>query len=306
MALSDYQIQLPDGTVAGAGTAVGYLEATGLRGIATVRDADVDRAGVDGSVPGMSFLTKKTVAVKWLIANPAIGLEAAMLMVARNWQNIQNPASVCMTASDYLLQLAGGGSRTVSALQFKLPNRPDPLVAFGKPGKLDPPVNSAYQFGWVEMDSDWIVPDGKVYDATPNTASATLPTSQGTAKFPWSFAVNFGPSTGGTLAAVNNGLYPANPVFKIVGPVTNPKISNPVTGQYIRINLTLMTGDVLLIDTGARVVRLNGVNRNTALDVGSSLFPIPVGGVNLSFSSTDGGTVAGTATVYTLDTYSVV
>jgi hypothetical protein len=254
----------------------------------------------------MSYQAERTVGVKWLIAAPSIGLESALLMLTRNWQNIPDPSSVCMTASDYLMQLASGGSRPVSALQFKLPGRSDPLLVLGKPGRLDPPVNSAYQFGWLEIASEWVVPDGKIYDATPNTANTTLPQSLGGAKFPWTFPVNFGPSTGGTLAAVNNGLYPAKPVFKITGPVTNPKINNPLTGQYIRVNLALQSGDVLTIDTGSRVVRLNGVNRNNALDVGSSLFTIPVGGVNLSFSSTDGGTVAGTAAVYTLDTYSVV
>lgn len=304
--LQDYQVQLPDNTIlGGSGTPFGYLEVTGLRGSASTRSADVDRAGVDGQAPGMSLLTGRTVGIKWLIAAPSIGTEAALQYLINNWQNTNDPTTVVMTARDYLLQLAGGGSKPVSMLEFQLPGRSVPVLAFGKPGKLSAPVNSGYQFGWLEVDADWVVPDGKIYDATVNTASATLPTASGSgAAFPWPFPVNFGPSTGGTLQVSNGGKYPSKPVFKITGPVMNPKITNPATGQFIRINLTLMAGDVLVVDADSRVVRLNGVNRNSALDPGSSFFTIPPGGTSLSFSSTDGGSVAGAVTVYTLNTYS--
>ena len=303
MPLQNYQIQLPDGTVLGAGTAVGYLEATGLRGAGNLRSADEDRAGVDGMAPGMSLLTSRTVGVKWLIAAPSIGAEAALQLLTNNWQNTVDPSTIILTARDYLLQQASGGTKPVSMLQFQLPGRSVPLLAFGKPGKMAPPVNSSYQFNWLEVDSDWTVLDGKIYDATVNTVTVGLPSSLGGAAFPWSFPINFGPSTGGTLQVANGGKYPAKPVFKFTGPVTNPKVSN-TSGQYIRVNLTLGAGDVVLVDTDSRVVRLNGVNRNNALDVGSSFFTIPPGGTSLSFSSTDGGTVAGTVTAYTLNTYS--
>lgn len=304
MALTNYQVQLPDGTVVGAGTSVGLLEAVGLRGAANTRSADTDRGGVDGMAPGMSLLTGRTVAVKWLLVNPG-GVESALQLLNQNWQNTNDPANLVMTARDYLLQLAAGGSRPVSALQFQLPGRSFPLLVLGKPGKLDPPVNSQYQFGWLEVSSEWVVPDGKLYDATVNSVTGVLPSSVGTgAKFPWTFPVNFGPSTGGTLQVANNGLYPAKPVYKITGPVTNPRITNPATGQFIRVNLTLGAGDVVLVDSDSHIVRLNGANRNLALDVGSSFFTIPPGGASLSFSSTDGGSVSGSVTAYTLNTYS--
>lgn len=303
MTLTNYQVQLPDGTVVGAGTTLGLLEVKGLRGASPARSADVDRAGLDGMIPGMSLLTGRSVSIKWLVADPS-GVENELQWLANNWQNTTDPSTIVMTARDYLLQTASGGSRPVSALQFQLPGRAVPLLVLGKPGKLDPPVNSQYQFGWLEVDSDWTVPDGKIYDAGVNTATATLPSSLGGASFPWHFPVNFGPSTGGTIQVANGGKYPAKPVFKVVGPVTNPKIGNPATGQFVRVNLALQSGDVLLIDTDSRVVRLNGANRNLALDVNSSFFTIPPGGTSLSFSSTDGGFVAGTLTAYTLNTYS--
>lgn len=303
MPLTDYQVQLPDGTVAGAGTTVGLLEVTGLRGTTGSRSADTDRAGVDGMSPGMSFLTGRTVGVKWLLVIPG-AVESALQILTRNWQNTQDPSSIVMTARDYLMQVAGGGSRLVSALQIQLPGRDEPLMVFGKPGRMEPPVNSGYQAGWVEVESEWVVPDGKIYDTTVNTVTTGLPASTGGAAFAWTFPVNFGPSTGGTLPVVNDGLYPAKPVFQVLGPVINPKIANTATGQFVRVNISVAAGDTLLIDSDSRVVRLNGANRNINLDVNSSFFTIPPGGTTLSFSSTDGGDVAGTLSVYSLNTYS--
>jgi hypothetical protein len=301
--LQQYQVQATDGTILGAGTTVGLLEVTGLRGGAGSRSSDTDRAGVDGMAPGMSFLTGRTVGIKWLITNSG-GVEPALHLLSQNWQNTNDPSSVVMTARDYLMQLAGGGTKPISALQFQLPGRPVPLMAFGKPGKLDPPINSSYQFGWLEVASEWFVPDGKLYDSTVNIVQAALPSSLGGSSFPWTFPVNFGPSTGGSLPVANDGLYPAKPVFRITGPVTNPIITNMETGQFIRVNISLNPGDILVIDADSRVVRLNGANRNTTLDVGSSFFTIPPGGASLSFSSVDVGIVSGVLTAYTLNTYS--
>lgn len=301
--LQNYQVQAPDGTLLGAGTTVGLLEVVGLRGSASTRSADTDRAGVDGMSPGMSLLTGRTVGVKWLITDPH-GVEPALQLLSKNWQNTVDPSAIVMTARDYLLQYAGGGSRLVSALQFQVPGRDVPFMAFGKPGKLDPPVNSSYQFGWLEVNSDWFVPDGKIYDAGVNTATTGLPTSLGGAKFKWTFPVNFGPSTSSSFQIANDGKYPAKPVFRIDGPVTNPQILNLTTGQIIRVNVSVPAGNVLLIDSDSRVVRLNGANRNNALDVSSSFFTVPPGGASLSFASTDAGTVSGTLTAYTLNTYS--
>lgn len=305
--LVDYQIGLPDGSVVGANTSVGFLEATGLRSAASTRNTDTDRGGLDGSAPGMSYLTGRRVGVKWLIAAPPGGAEAALQKLTRNWQNVSDPSSVIMTAGAYLTQIAEGGTRPVMALLFKLPDRPDQILALGRPAELSAPVDSKYQFGWLEIQSSWDVPDGFLYDVTVNSATTTLPSSStGGATFQWAFPLNFGPSTGGTLQAVNNGKYPARPVFKFTGPVKNPKVLNSVTGQYVRVNLSLYTGDVLTVDTASRAVRLNGANRNNALDLGSSLFNIPPGGASLRFASTDSGFVSGAATVYTLNTYTAL
>jgi hypothetical protein len=179
-------------------------------------------------------------------------------------------------------------------------------MVFGRPTKYNAPIDANYQYGQVNVTSEWTAPDGLLYDGTVNSPSCPVLSSVGNASFPWTFPVNFGTSVGGSLTAVNAGTYPASPVYKITGPVTNPKITNAATGQYIKVNLALQAWDTLTIDTKSRVIRLNGVNCNSALDIGSAFFTIPAGGASLQFISTGAGTASGQLTAYTLNTYSAI
>ena len=63
------------------------------------------------------------------------------------------------------------------------------------------------------------------------------------------------------------------------GDVTNPKITNTATGQFMRVILHMNKGDVLLVDTSERnqIVQLNGVNVYQKLDRKSEPFLLGVG-----------------------------
>ncbi len=303
--LQDFQIQLPDGTVVGAGCPVGFTEVTNLRGSGALRDADLDVPDGDGALPGLSLVGAKTVGITFSMTAPAGGLEAALAVLTRNWQNVSDPGTVALKAGQYLTAVAMGQTPT-SCLQFKLPGRPVPLLAIGRPGKLDLPVGLDYQYQQVEVPAEWKVLDGLIYDATVNTATANLPQTTNTATFPLPFPIVWGQSSNNTLQALNGGNYRAKPVFVITGPATTPRIVNTSTGQYLRLNLTLVAGDVVVIDTQARTVTLNGSNRNNAVDTGSTFHSVPSGGTSFSFSSQGTTSEAGQLTVYTLNTYSTV
>jgi hypothetical protein len=62
------------------------------------------------------------------------------------------------------------------------------------------------------------------------------------------------------VTCVNNGNFAAKATITITGEVTNPKIFNLTTGRFFKINTTMTAGDVLIIDTEAASVELNGVN----------------------------------------------
>jgi hypothetical protein len=303
--LQNYQIQLPDGTAVGAGCPVGFTEVTNLRGSGELRDADLDVPDGDGALPGLSLVGAKTVGITFSMTAPAGGLEAALGTLVRNWQNVPDPGAAPLRAGQYLAAIAAGQNPT-SALQFQLPGRPVPLLAIGRPGKLDLPVGIDYQYGQVDVPAEWKILDGLVYDATVNTATANLPMKSSAATFPLTFPISWGQSSNNTLQAVNAGNYTAKPVFVITGPATTPRIVNVATGQYLRLNLTLVAGDVVVINTQSKSVKLNGANRNNALDYGSTFHTVPPGGAAFSFASQGVGTEAGQLTAYTLNTYSTV
>lgn len=63
------------------------------------------------------------------------------------------------------------------------------------------------------------------------------------------------------------------------GPVTNPKITNTMTGEYMRVKVAMEQGDELIIDTDERhqVIELNGVNTYQKIDRHSTPFQLVVG-----------------------------
>ena len=71
------------------------------------------------------------------------------------------------------------------------------------------------------------------------------------------------------------------------GPVTNPKITNTGTGQYMRVKVAMQKGDVLLIDTNDshQTITLNGVNYYQHIDRKSDPFELAVGDNYLEYDA---------------------
>ena len=71
------------------------------------------------------------------------------------------------------------------------------------------------------------------------------------------------------------------------GSVTNPKITNTGTGQFMRVKVVMQQGDILLIDTNDRhqVITLNGVNCYQRIDRQSEPFRLAVGDNYLEYDA---------------------
>lgn len=71
------------------------------------------------------------------------------------------------------------------------------------------------------------------------------------------------------------------------GSVTNPKITNTGTGQFMRVKVVMQQGDVLLIDTNDRhqVITLNGVNCYQRIDRQSEPLQLAVGDNYLEYDA---------------------
>lgn len=306
--LGNYQVILPNGTIVGAGTTVNLTAVRGLRSLINTRTGDVPKAQQDGAFPGYNLLGVRVVQIDWLVFNPAVNTESAMANLTAGWQNVKDPTTVVLRVGDWLRQQANiGPTLPVSSLQIQLPGRTYPILVFGRPTKLDTPVDLNFQYGNVTAPSEFTCTDALIYDAVITSASCGLqnPTSGGT--FPATFNYTFGASSGGSITLNNTGLYNTPPYLVVKGPCNNPAITNNGTGQYIRLNTTLTGSDTLAIDTQSGTVTLNGTaNRNNIVDPTSTFFTLPPGSTSLQFSSSDSAAVTGTLTGYIVPAYSTI
>ena len=92
------------------------------------------------------------------------------------------------------------------------------------------------------------------------------------------------------VALSNDGDVPTGLIIKFVaarGSVTNPKITNTRTGQFMRVKVDMKEGDILTIDTNERhqIVELNGVNYYQHVDRRSDPFQLAVGDNYLEYAA---------------------
>ena len=302
-----WQILLPTGSLVGAGSDVNIVNITGLRDLSALRSGDQPRAQSDGMYAGLNLLGSRTVQIVWDVTLATGGVESALQILAAGYQNIGDPASVCMTAGDWLRQNAGIGTiKPVSMLQIQLPGRTYPLYLFGRPTKYSPPIDLNYQYGKVQIATEWTSSDGVIYDGHVVSGTAGLPSPTSGMAWPASFPWTFGSSSGGSFSLNNTGKYAAKPFFVINGPISYPVLTNTNTGAFMALDIPLAAGDVLTVDHQAGVVTYNGANRNNVVRVGSSFFPCNPGNTTIQITSGDSVSVSGTATGYLLPTYSAV
>jgi hypothetical protein len=106
-------------------------------------------------------------------------------------------------------------------------------------------------------------------------SSARLAISVPTFHFPLAFppTITFSVIVNRIVTIDNNG-HTQTPVnIKFFGPSTNPIITNVTTGLFIKVNRTLLDGEVLEINTYGddKYVRIDGVNAFGSIDLDSSL-----------------------------------
>lgn len=74
------------------------------------------------------------------------------------------------------------------------------------------------------------------------------------------------------------------------GTVTNPRLDNLTTGEYVQVNITLSQGQKLVVNTnrGSKGVLLNGVNKSHLKDRESTFFQMRTGENVLKYSAESG------------------
>lgn len=142
-----------------------------------------------------------------------------------------------------------------------------------------------------------------------STISGTPGTTTGSAAYSFAYPIAYGATYYTvTATATNLGTVPTYPQsIDVYGPVTNPKIINNATGEYILVNCTLNTSsDHLQIQYNKDYlsITVNGVNNLQNLSAGSTYFKIRRGSnvISLTGTSISSGSYA-TVTYY--DGYSL-
>jgi len=88
---------------------------------------------------------------------------------------------------------------------------------------------------------------------------------------PLVFPLNFVGEATTHLIAQNAGNFPTAPVLTVAGPVVNPILDNDTTGEsWATTGLQLLSGDVAIVDMGARTFQVNGTSRYSYIDVSST------------------------------------
>jgi len=144
------------------------------------------------------------------------------------------------------------------------------------------------------------VKDPTIYGATLKTASTAESdpeTSTGAAIYPFQYPIVYGSTLYSVSADANNvgniAVYPFG--INIYGPITNPKIINEKTGEFIQVNVTLNSqSDQLVInyDKDTLEVTLNGNSVINNVTTDSTYFKIQPGDNNIVLQGATIGTGA--------------
>jgi hypothetical protein len=131
-----------------------------------------------------------------------------------------------------------------------------------------------------------------------------LPSVTGGVQFPIRFPLRFtGTSTTGDNTVVNEGNETAPLTVTFTGPLTTPKLTNLVTGQWVQYNDVLAAGEFVVLYLRYPLVALlqgTALRTGKVSTGGGGIFGIKPGENALSFRSAGG---SGTADVAFDDTY---
>ncbi|MEU5847432.1 hypothetical protein [Saccharopolyspora shandongensis] len=255
----DGQIQWR-GLLLGAGTPFGWQNLEGWYDLPTARESDIDRTGAHGAYPGQLLTDARTVTFTYATkrvtktAFPA-AIEALRAATAPTENPVEDPL---------IIQLHGRK-----------------WMAWARCSKRAIPTDLAYSAGYATGAIEWRATNPRLLELPRRTLSTRLARpGAGGVVFPVRFPLRLPDPVGGTLTLTNTGNAAAWPLWRLVGPMTGPVITDQATGRRLAFapEWTLPAGEVVEIDTDARTVRTpTGASRSHLLAV-REWFPIPADG----------------------------
>lgn len=220
---------------------IGFVVNIPLKGLEFpgVRLNPYQKPGEHGAVVPNAFYDGRTIELTGRIYHPVI---ATYLQYRRALSNtmrlVQNSLNI---AQPLVLQLNTMDGLSLQANVY--PSQPLQLI--------EKSLNHC------DFIIDLFAPDPNLYDQSSQRATISVPTGGG-ATYPVIYPVTYAAKSGGSLIVTNAGDSDTFPLITFNGPLTAPLIINQTTGASFQVNVTLLAGDVLVIDMANKTMVLNG------------------------------------------------
>ncbi|RLU85889.1 hypothetical protein CTZ27_26345 [Streptomyces griseocarneus] len=263
----------------GPGTPVRWKSVTGWEDTPGVDSGTVPRSDMHGAYPGALLAQPRTITVGDLVLRTEPGAMSAAVRALAAGTALRNDEI------PLVIKLDGGPA----------------LMCWARCLRRSLPVAGGYRIGVsVGGALQFEASDPRRYELIETRVEARLPqpetgldwhTSPGPESLDWPLV--FGaPGSTGTMTVTNAGDAPAHPLIEFRGPVDRPSLTNIVTGDVVEYDLALDVADVLLVDTLAGTVTLNGTTSRldtaTARSVPEATLALPPGTTSLAFRAAPG------------------
>jgi hypothetical protein len=281
LALNNYQFSFNGFNFGGTNSVYQILDVDGLESLPDLRVQDDNRGFNDGMFTGRDFYSGRTLV---FTINIFAGNGYSAQQNLNLLQNALNPVQQ-LTTSNGLLQW-----------QLSVTDNLQRITARVRSRKVV--IDPEYTFGFIRAQITFFAPDPKYYDDAATTITLNPLTAAGGRTYSKTFSYSYGASIPNLFTVTNNGWATTNPTVTVVGPVTNPSITNTTTGQYLTVNVTLGSSDSLVFDLENKNITLNGSSARNLLTTGSQWFGAPSGITQFSFSGVSGSSGTTATIVY--------
>jgi len=273
MALNYYQFQFGSFLFGGAGSPFQIIDVEGLAGLPDLRSQDDNRGFNDGMFSGRDFYAGRTLIMTVHVFG-GNGNNAQQNLAL--FQNALNPQQQGTTPLNF--QLSASDTQKVISARVR-----------ARKVLIDP----EYTYGYIRTQIHLFCPDPRYYDATPSSLSLS-PQVMGGRTYNRTYNLTYpayNPTSSGVVT--NGGWATTYPTITIVGPITNPVITNVGTGQSLTVATTMASTDTLVLDLLNKTVLLNGSTARNLLTTTSHWFGVAPGSTPINFNGNNGSYTAG-------------
>ena len=266
-----------NGVAVGGDNPILASRVTGLLDLPDISSGDQGRLRRHGLHPGDDFLMGRSVTIAFEIHGDTQGdFDTALSSLLTMTKPGEDEAQLFFQVPG----VAGG----------------DKAFLWCRPRKRKVTIDREYYYNLAKVIVQFDATDPRLYLATTATGATAVAAASGGFAFPLSFPLAFGAAgEPGTIAATNTGTFAAGAIFRIDGPITNPRIENTTHDKTIEVDITLSASEHLILDTEAGTVLLNGTaSRYSSLASTSEWFDIEPGANLITFrgSSATGATMS--------------